>query len=349
MANGNMVGCHEYYTSIGETAVASRYSGNAGTTTNPYAVEDVFDLQKVYNRTGGGNNASFVLVKDVDYNDHPIKKYGISSGYLWGDVSTNYPYTFSGKDPLTGENHEIRNLIVLSNTVTCGLGTSAQNSKIKNINFVNMILKDTTYNSNSSYYLWNKVPISNCNFSIMFINSSFGQFFGYSCNFTDCSFNIYGTNYVGSDVRTTYLFIGNSNTVLTRCHFNFNNFIITRIGSPTSYIFVGQQENAPTPVKDCYFTGTIFIKNSSNYNVDIAWAVSLYSSYIALTFSGEGGLGNIIMTTNAESISFIDTDILGTTITSGAGGANLAKLTTAQAKSYSYVSGIGFPVILAGD
>ena len=141
MADGTMIGCLQYYTNMGEIEVASRYSGSAGTTTNPYAVEDVFDLQKVYNRVGGGNNESFVLVNDVDYNDHPTKKYGISSGYLWGDNSTSYRYTFSGEDPLTGENHEIRNLIVLSNTVTCGVSTSAQYCKIRNINFVNMILK----------------------------------------------------------------------------------------------------------------------------------------------------------------------------------------------------------------
>lgn len=340
MANGTMVGCYEYYTSIGETAVASRYSGTAGTTTNPYAVEDVFDLQNVNNRTGGGNNEAFVLVNDVDYNDHPTRKYGISSGYLWGNNGASYPYSFSGKDPITGKNHEIRNIVVLSRSVSANADSG---SYISNINFVNMILKDVSYNSGQFWH----AAISDCNFSMMFINSSPGRFFR-DDKYTDCSFNIYGSNNSSSSTEgyTFNLGTGESNAK-TRCHFNFNGFIYTCVGSPV-YLFWAQGNGYNAAVHDCYFTGSIKLKgHSSGATVRITTNISLYNSYFAISLSSISDSLGYCLFTSPVSTSFIDKDVLGLTINDSS--STLAKLTTIQAQSYDYLNGIGFPVIPASE
>lgn len=339
MANGTMVGCYEYYTSIGETEVASRYSGIAGTTTNPYAVEDVFDLQNVIGEAN--NEASFVLVNDVDYNDHPTRKYGMSRGYLWNDKSVSWGYSFSGKDPITGKNHEIRNIVVLSSSVSTN---AYQSSYISNINFVNMILKDVSYNSNS---FW-RAEISNCNFSLMFINSSPGRLFR-SDKYTDCSFNIYGSNNSSSSTEGYTFNLGTGeSSAKTRCHFNFNGFIYTCLESPI-YLFWAQGNGYNAAVHDCYFTGSIKLKgHKSNTSVRMITNINLYNSYFAISLSSiSGGTLGYCLFESPVSTSFIDKDVLGLTISDSS--SNLYKLTTAQAQSYDYLNGIGFPVIPASE
>lgn len=340
MANGTMVGCYEYYTSIGETAVASRYSGTAGTTTNPYAVEDVFDLQNVNNTVGGGNNEAFVLVNDVDYNDHPTRKYGMSSGYLWGNESASYGYSFSGKDPITGKNHEIRNIVVLSSSVK---DNASSNSYISNINFVNMILKDVNY----SYDWFWRAAILDCNFSLMFINSSPGRFFR-SDKYTDCSFNIYGSNNSSSSTESYTFNLGTGEShVKTRCHFNFNDFIYTCVGSPVQ-LFWAQGNGYNAAVHDCYFTGSIKLKgHSSGATVRITTDIDLYNSYFAISLSSISGSLGYCLFTNPVSTSFVDKDVLGLSINGS--NSNLYQLTTAQAQSYDYLNKIGFPVIPASE
>ena len=339
MANGNMVGCHEYYTSMGKTEVASRYSGIAGTTTNPYAVEDVFDLQNVIGEAN--NKVSFVLVNDVDYNDHPTRKYGMSSGYLWNDTSVSWGYSFSGKDPITGKNHEIRNIIVLSRFVSTN---AYQGSYISNINFVNMILKDVGFNSISFWH----AEISNCNFSLMFINSSPGRFFK-SDKYTDCSFNIYGSNDSSSSTEDYTFNLGTGeDSAKTRCHFNFNGFIYTCSGS-SIFLFWAQGNRYNAVVHDCYFTGSIKLKgHSSGANVRMITNIKLYNSYFAISLSSISGgtLGDCLFE-SPVSTSFIDKDVLGLTISDSS--STLAQLTTTQAQSYDYLNEIGFPVVPASE
>lgn len=341
MANGTMIGCLQYYTNIGETEVASRYSGNAGTSTNPYAVEDIFDLDNIVIR--GIGIEYFQLVADIDYNNHPSKRYGIDSGYMWGTGGSGGSgdgYYLIGLDPITGNNHEIRNIVILNKDVVCN---NRSVGAIKNINFVNMIFKNVNY---SSDYFW-YAPLTNCNFSLMFINSSPGRFFR-TDKYTDCSFNIYGTNNM-SNTTSDYTFnlgAGDGNAKI-RCHFNFNNFVYNCIGSPV-YLFWAQGNGYNAVVKDCYFTGSIKLKgHSTGASVRITTDISLYNSYFAISLSSISGSLGYCLFTNPGSTSFIDKVVLGLTINDSS--SNLAKLTTAQAKSYSYVSGIGFPVIPAGD
>ena len=343
MANGNMVGCHEYYTSMGKTEVASRYSGEGGTETNPYAVEDIFDLDRV----DGITTTAFVyyqLVNDIDYNNHPTKKYGISRGYIWGQTGTRgKKYNFYGDDPITGKNHEIRNIIILSSSVTCNNSYVEEYGTIKNINFVNMIFKDVGFSTN---LFWSSIMIG-CNFSLMFINSSPGKFFR-GDKYTDCSFNIYGSNNSSSSIPdyTFNLGTGKSNAKI-RCHFNFNDFIYNCVESPV-YLFYAQGNGYNATVHDCYFTGSIKLKgHSSDANVRMITNIELYNSYFAISLSSISGTLGYCLFESPVSTSFIDKDVLGLTISDSS--STLAKLTTTQAQSYDYLNGIGFPVIPASE
>lgn len=158
MANGTLVSAAVYYSDD------TKFTGEAGTATNPLCIEDFYDL--ISNGFTAYANRCALLVKDINMNDYDDYKYNI--GCRW----VNF-YNIDGKDPYTGINHEIRNITTMNKpTSVDGIFTietiKNRTRTVKNINFYNFI----SYNSSETLFRCGpsdndtyKLLISNCNFT----------------------------------------------------------------------------------------------------------------------------------------------------------------------------------------
>lgn len=86
--NGTMKSQAEYY------GDSTKYTGSAGSITNKWVIEDVFDLVKA-----NGFEEYYELVNDIDFNDHPTYKFEITNQI--GSYMRLY-----------GNNHKIRNILI---------------------------------------------------------------------------------------------------------------------------------------------------------------------------------------------------------------------------------------------
>lgn len=158
MANGTLVSAAVYYSDD------AKFTGEAGTATNPLCIEDFYDL--ISNGFTAYINRCALLVKDINMNDYDDYKYNI--GCRW----VNF-YDIDGKDPYTGINHEIRNITTMNKPTSIDgifiIETIRNGTRtVKNINFYNFIC----YNSSETLFRCGptdndtyKLLISNCNFT----------------------------------------------------------------------------------------------------------------------------------------------------------------------------------------
>lgn len=158
MANGTLVSAAVYYSDD------TKFTGEAGTATNPLCIEDFYDL--ISNGFTAYINRCALLVEDINMNDYDDYKYNI--GCRWVKF-----YDIDGKDPYTGINHEIRNITTMNKpTSVDGIfiieTTQHATRTVKNINFYNFI----SYNSSETIFRCGptssniyKLLISNCNFT----------------------------------------------------------------------------------------------------------------------------------------------------------------------------------------
>lgn len=158
MANGTLVSAAVYYSDD------AKFTGEAGTATNPLCIEDFYDL--ISNGFTAYINRCALLVKDINMNDYDDYKYNI--GCRW----VNF-YDIDGKDPYTGINHEIRNITTMNKPTSIDgifiIETIRNGTRtVKNINFYNFI----SYNSSETLFRCGptdddtyKLLISNCNFT----------------------------------------------------------------------------------------------------------------------------------------------------------------------------------------
>lgn len=86
--NGVLKSQAEYY------GDSTNYTGAAGSSTNKWVIEDVFDLV-----AASGSEKYYELVNDIDFNDHPTYKFGIENSI--GSYMRLY-----------GNNHKIRNVLI---------------------------------------------------------------------------------------------------------------------------------------------------------------------------------------------------------------------------------------------
>lgn len=284
----------------------SKYTGDSGSETNMYVIEDCYDFIAVMEMTDAAHYMR--LVNDIDFNEHDVYKKGFNNKQF---TPTSNPYLY-------GDGHKIKNIVA----VNCS-DYVFPFSDIENVDFVNLV----SINCSSSFIIKVTGNVNNCNFGIFFSN---GRFSFDSGNYNDCTFNIKGK-------LATQNFIVCTNVKFERCHFNFDVNTLLRQNSAGNGGFIYSVKSHS--FINCYFTGKL--KDSSTTAPAFSSSyTTLTNCYFAFEYSGLDLWGNQATT----SVCFIDKELYeknGTTYDLN----KITALTTAQAQDYEYLNSIGFPVV----
>lgn len=307
MANGTMIGMLEYIEREGITTSES-FSGIAGTSPNPYAVEDVYDLDAMACGMSGGTTY-YRLVNDIDFNNHATYRFGINDGFIGGPYGT---CNVCGRK-LNSNNDMYR----IRNTIFSG-------GIFKLCDFTDVILSNIIVNPDTTSSIFNSCKFKNCAVGI-FANKVVGAAIMPSAyEHIDTSFNIKGTI---TSALYTY------SKTFTRCRINLDNL---NVG--------GALFDAGT-FNNSYVTGSVTPTGSS---LDMFCStVSWTDSYAAIGVNCDSSVTvNVIPTTasaNFIGANFIDKGLLpdGANLREV---SNLHYLTTEQATDPDYLNSIGFVV-----
>lgn len=223
------------------------YSGDSGTETNPYCIEDLEDFLAINNLTD--ETCYLLLVNNIDFNDHPEYCYGINVTELI-KKTTYY---------LLGNNKEIRNVIVkYKQTVSnFALFWFAEIRDLKFVNFVNL------GSSVSPFY----AKLVNCSISAYFSKPMAA---GCRLNYEDfwrCSLNLKG--------------IVNTSLTLGNLHYSHVNLDIDFIYSSSS---TGQFTCINCTLDNSYITGKCLDNSESSSRIEFIKSLANWTnSYIAIT------------------------------------------------------------------
>lgn len=158
MANGTTVAASVYYSDT------TTYTGNAGSKTNPYCIEDLYDLIKnpTINTQPTSENLYYyyIVVNDIDMNDYDDYKYSPPLGISLYIKKIDF------------KNHELRNITIYNNNSRSNIfnvrtySSLSSSSSIYNLKLTNFISYNSTVSiftngtSSSKFYFYN------CDFSI---------------------------------------------------------------------------------------------------------------------------------------------------------------------------------------
>jgi hypothetical protein len=315
MANGTLKDEATYFND------KTKYTGNSGSYTNMWVIEDVYDFVKVVDDTGGCAR----IVNDIDFNDHSTYKRGISNKSLYGpSLRTTEIY---------GDGHKIYNMVCIGTT-------KIWIYYIENCDFVNMCLVDTSqfpirlmWQSNSMEY--EDGTMLNCDFGIVLSNSSLG-FRSYGrTTISDCTFNVKGKT--GAD----YLIDG-CQCDFQCCHFNFDVSIAFNGNGNSVFESSGQTASSMGTYTNCYFTGRI--SASRVYNMYFSFYNSFTNCYFGLEWVGVGYSYN---TYSYDKFSgcFVDKELFNKNGDNWQSISGVSELTTQQALDSDYLNSIGYLVI----
>lgn len=173
------------------TGDSQAYTGNSGTESNPWAVEDIYDLCNLsaYNGASSTELSYVRLVNNIDFNHHNEFKYGCGFKKL----------NISGANMVfDGNNKEIRNLYLVDR-VFVDVSTSDSTAReypvfwfynIHDTNFVNVVMERCKNYSDSYSCGWVYATINEHNsYNIFSINM--GSFRSHiPDNMNECTFNI---------------------------------------------------------------------------------------------------------------------------------------------------------------
>ncbi len=310
MANGTLIDEATYY------GDSEKYTGNSGTATNMYVIEDAYDL--ITSQTVGTNNLYYRFVNDIDFNDHSEYKKGFTKSLY----STSYAKYFYG------DGHKIKNIVAMNTTTSVFYFNTVQD-----IDFVNVI------SINSTVFPIAVKNVNNCDFGVFFSNSQFAINNG---TFSDCTFNCKGT--LSGNV---FKFQRTSSNVqsFSRCYFNFDVTSPIR-NSANTYGAIFNNGSYTTTYTNCYFTGKI--TDLSTEVPDFTYRfVEFINCYFAFEYKSNYEVGNSNSANATYSTSFIDKELFER---SGVAWnvenfPTLTALTTAQAQDSNYLNSIGFAVI----
>lgn len=352
MALGTMVSCAEYYQDT------TTYTGNAGSATNPYAVEDCYDFCAI---TSASAERYYNFVKDIDFNQHDTYKYGINDVTIIHESGTS-----AGQLHINGKGFDLRNVICMGYSTNNFIQATYGHVEISNVNFVNFVQVNCKSGSASSG-LFSKgglTTIKDCNFSIFLSNSNI-TFLCYQTIMVNCTLNISGTHSYYSNAGFHVMMLGAKGTTSGQsgcykqnCFFNFENLVIQFPNSSSSIdvnIIAGVGNSGSTDryasLINCYFRGAITILSTlaSSDNIYLfSHSVHVTNCYYVVdtTFTNtiQQGESLKIAEHNNYATSFVATSIIKgfAIITSG---YNYKLLTDEQCKDPEYLQSIGFPVI----
>lgn len=293
---------------------SSKYIGNSGTETNKWVIEDTYDFEQL-GKTGSSSTRNAILVKNIDFRDHEIYKYGFH------DISASNHFIEASASILDGNGYSIRNAMISN-----GSEAWIHFSKIKNVDFVNFITISCSGRDIATDYL------ENCNFGIFTSDSYYTPL--RTPYIENCSFNIKGS--LGDSIRLW----GNKGNI-KRTHINLEITI-----NSSAFISSSSDRNYWSTLENSYITGKV--KNTDMLNTYSArdWCqMECVHSYIAVAYTGTSYSGD---KREISGTGFIDKELWGqswlTSHTSISDGY-LLTITTAQAQDVNYLNSIGFVVV----
>ena len=312
------------------------YPGEGGTETNKAVIEDIYDLcawmnvmtnqADVYAVTQHKQYA--VLIRDVNFNDHRVYKYGLTTDTLI-DMS------FGGnKGDLDGAGHSVLNMVINSNTPKTTTHGIIYNGTVHDINFKNIVLMGNRNDANSVHPVFGTVTINSCNMSVYFSTDRWAHLMCKNIYLNDVTINMAGS------IEQNVLIAGNysSSIVANRVKFNFNNL---RVMSTTAYNQVAGGGSGLN-CTNCAFTGLIYQTNVTSSASHYLCSSYINNCYFAITT----GVTNYTSLFNISSsgaqltgMNVIDKDLLGGEY---ADGTNYMMLSTAEMKSSSTLLRYGF-------
>lgn len=319
--NGVMKTQSEYYND------STNYTGVSGSINNKFVIEDIYDLLSTRNN----DSLYFELACDIDFNEHPTYKFGVSEN-IFGKNKQN------SSSHLYGNNHTIRNLVIKDSSSIVFSAIYVENLILENLIFINstnaVLFRNTSGNSGIS----SECKATNIHIGCYMFNSATSCIFNPDVkhtSWTDCSFNIKGLTTDGLNITQ------GSATNILRCHINVD---IKTMSDMCIYI-----SNVQTYLDNVYITGSIkqigtacmFDDGTNNFMTNGC----LENSYIAVNAICEtdGFTGYRIAGVTSTTVSFIDKELVQNLIETEI--QNLHYLTTDECKDPEYLLSINFPVV----
>lgn len=292
------------------------YTGDSGSKTNKYVIEDVYDFIAIGT---GKTYKNYRLVNDIDMRDHPTYK----NGFYSIQIAKDQYGTFDGGG------HSIKNIVLNNYNGSSDYDVAVMYfGDICNIDFINLVM----INCDATCPLICACgggdglgKLRDCNFGICVANSN-----GKSLPFTssptvDCCFNIKGR------VTDSLYF----SVDIIRTHLNLD------IIESDNYALNGSNTITFT---NCYITGKIKNTKKISYANGIC-RPKLSNSYIAVEYEGDSGYNGIRITGSG----FIDIELWCkngfTGLEKNPSSDYVTPVTTAQAQDVDYLNSIGFAVV----
>ena len=305
MANGILKDEATYYEN------SEKYSGDSGSSTNMWVIEDTYDFITVAESQDAGRTY-MRLVNDIDFNEHDIYKKGFDNK-IFKPITYYYLY---------GDGHKIKNIVATN----CS-DYVFPFSYIENVDFVNLV----SINCNGLFIIKVVGETNNCNFGVFF---SDGRFYFDSGTFNDCTFNIKGK------IRDGNCIIG-QNVSFNRCHFNFDINSRIKTNDQSRGFFYGSGESNPSNFTNCYFTGRV--KDSGTLSP--YWSGE-YNTMINCYFAFEYiGIRDFSTGKATCRTCFVDKELFEKNNSTWTNQNGIIALTTAQAQDPEYLNSIGFAVV----
>ena len=297
------------------TGDSSRFVGDNGTETNPWAIEDTYDFMNMDSKKSSDKEVCFMLKNNIDFNDHERLKYGWTYSDKMVDV------TWCRFD---GDGKQIRNLVIK------GINFNTYNTqrwkikKLYNTHFVNLVDIDCSKGDGKWLEINSTGECRNCSFNIMHFSQT-------------NLWNIIPTKSIGCSYNLAYnssddINLGNNNTTFLefeRCWINLDNcssnaYSVLRFVNFTNCCVTGSF----TPLK----TG-----------IDFAYYGRTASSMFAVKVNTE----SVIKMPSSDWYTTTGVNIFDKEIThiDKASIATAKYLTTAEMKNTSILQGYGFPVV----
>lgn len=286
-----------------------------GTETDPYIIEDIFDLCAV--EDDADKEVTYYKIKDnvnLDFNNHPNYKDGLKT---WNIIR-------APKSVIDGNGREIRNMVVYSTNSNAPVFTFKQ---ISNCKFPNLITFSTYGKIFSCEFI-------RCSFFVSVLNGSVTQSLTES-TFYKCTLTITGKNsdegaMIGSKISYSNVIF--KDFTLKIVNFSYFGY---------AYLLSGAFDHV-------YFTGKMNIINNSPILTRYVTASNISNCYWAVECDPSGGNPEYndkafyLNQGNATS-SFYDKDLISNSNCQSIG--TTFALSTSECKKTSELINIGFPVV----
>ena len=346
MANGTTVAASVYYSDT------TTYTGNAGSKTNPYCIEDLYDL--INNPTINEEPESedlyyyYIVVNDIDMNDYDDYKYSPPLGISLYFTKMDF------------KNHELRNITIYNNSNNNnifnvrGHSTSTSIYNLKLTNFISCNSSVTIFAMNNDV-LYCKFYFHNCDFSMYadtsltginiiglilksFQRTAASTYYVYCYN---CVFNIKASLAYDDNKGSI---IKDSNLYVYYCHIhlyiikNLYSIFDDGIGTFTSSYITGDIYGSTCYINSLITTNSYVLSKLTNSYVNVNFhntnpenPTPIYGYYT--TTSGTGSCGSAFFINKSKLEGF--TACPGTIV-------NYYELTDEECKDVSKLQEIGF-------